>query len=265
MKHRPRRGPPAPPLPPDTPERWRARQVRKLRARLERDAFPRVEMMLLVAVTGAVGLLASWALRLSGLAHMGVRYLFALALAYAAFLALLRIWMRLRPSEHVDLPNLDAPGGGHGPGGFDGGGGGFGGGGASGSYDSPLVVDTGDAAGGLLDGLGGALDAEGCAIPLLLLAVLVAVVLAALTVVWSAPALFAELMLDGLLAAGLYRRLKQAALSHWLDTALRRTAWPFVATCVLVAGTGFVLQALVPQADTLGTAIEALRSAPAPR
>jgi hypothetical protein len=251
-------------LPPDTPERWRARQVRKLRARLERDAFPRLEMFLLVAVTGATGLLASWALRLGGVAHMGVRYLLALGVAYAVFLALLRIWMRLRPSEHIDLPSIDAPGGGHGPGGFEGGGGGFGGGGASGAYDAPMVVDTGDAAGGLVDGLGGALDVDGCAIPVLLLAVLAAVVVAALTVVWSAPALFAELMLDGLLAAGLYRRLRQATPSHWLDTALRRTAWPFVATCLLVAGTGFVLQALVPQADTLGTAIEALQ-APASR
>ena len=262
MDRRPRRGPPAPPLPPDTPERWRARQVRKLRARLERDAFPRVEMCLLVSVTGAAGLLASWALRQSGLAHMGARYLLALGVAYAVFLALLRLWMRLRPSESLDAPNIDLPsGGGHHAGDFTGGGGGFGGGGATGSFDAPPATD---AAGGLADGLG-ALGSEGCAIPLLLLAMLAAVVVAALTVVWSAPALFAELMLDGLLAAGLYRRLKQAAPSHWLDTALRRTAWPFVATCALVAGTGFALQALVPQADTLGTAIEALRAAPAPR
>jgi len=264
MDHRHRRGPPAPPLPPDTPERWRARQVRKLRARLEREGFPRLEMCLLVAVTGATGLLASWGLRLAGLSHMGLRYLLALGVAYAVFLALLRLWMDLRPSRTIDAPNLDFPSvGGHDAGHAIGAGGEFGGGGASGAFDVP-ATDATDAAGGLVDGVGGALDADGCAIPVLLLAVLAAVVVAALTVVWSAPALFAELMLDGLLAAGLYRRLKQAAPSHWLDTALRRTAWPFVATCLLVAGTGFVLQALVPRADTLGTAIEALR-APAPR
>jgi hypothetical protein len=256
------RHPQAPPLPPDTPERWRARQVRKLRARLERDAFPRVEMFLLVGVTGAVGLLASWGLRTLGMAHMGWRYLLAMGLAYAVFLALLRAWMDLRPSEHFDLSgqgiDVDTGGGGTGrlPELFEGGGGGFGGGGASGSFEAPVDADAGS---GIADGLG-AVDGDGCALPLLLIVALAAIVAAALTVVWSAPTLFAELMLDGLLAAGLYRRLKRAPASHWLDTAVRRTAWPFVATCLLVAGTGFVLQALAPQADTLSAAIDVLQA-----
>lgn len=254
----------APALPPDTPERWRAREVRKLRRRLEREGFPRLEMFLLVGLTGAVGLLASWGLRLLGMASMGWRYLVALALAYVVFLSLLRLWLRWRAREHLDLPQGDGGGHGHGSadggagggGDFAGGGGDFGGGGASASFEAP---DAGAAGDGVGSGLGAALDGDGCAIPLLLVAALVAIVLAALTVVWSAPTLFAELILDGLLAAGLYRRLKHAPPAQWLETALRRTAWPFVATCVLVAGGGFALQALAPGADTLGEALAALR------
>jgi uncharacterized membrane protein YgcG len=257
-----------PPLPPDTPERWRAREVRKLRQRLEREGFPRLEMFLLVGVTGAVGLIASWGLRQLGLASMGWRYLLALALAYVVFLALLRGWLRMRPNDRLDVPQVDGDflgdvpgdGGGLGGGGFSGGGGHFGGGGASGSFGAPFD----DVAEGVADGAGSlgvdaALDADGCALPLLVVAALVAIGVAALTVVWSAPTLFAELMLDGLLAAGLYRRLKHAPPAQWLETALRRTAWPFVATCLLVVGGGFVLQALAPGADTLGEALAALR------
>jgi hypothetical protein len=249
------------PLPPDTPERWRARQVRKLRARLERNGFPRLEMFLLVGVTGMAGLVASWALRLAGVAHMGWRYLLALGVAYAVFLLLLRAWMQARPGDQLELPDLPEASlrdKGDLPELFEGGGGDFGGGGASGSFDAMPSLDVPDTV--LESGLDAGLDGEGCAIPLVLLAVLAAVVLAALTVVWSAPTLFAELLLDGVLAAGLYRRLRRAPAGHWLETALRRTAWPFLATCVLVAGTGFALQALVPGADTLGTALEGLQA-----
>lgn len=247
--------------PPLTPRRWRERELRRLRARLEREAFPRLEMFLLVGFTGMVGLVASWGLRLWGVAHMGVRYLLAMALAYAVFLSLLRIWMQVRPSQHLDLPNIDLPsggGGGGGAGSFEGSGGGFGGGGASGSWDA---AESGSASDGLVDGIGeAALDPEGCFIPALLIALLGAIVVAAFTVVWSAPTLFAELLLDGVLAAGLYRRLKHAPPAHWLETALRRTAWPFLATAALVVGTGFVLQALAPQADTLSAAIDAVQA-----
>jgi hypothetical protein len=62
------------------------------------------------------------------------------------------------------------------------------------------------------------------------------------------------------LGAGLSRRLKHAPPAHWLETAVRRTAWPFLATGLLVVGTGFVLQGLVPQADTLSAAIDALQA-----
>lgn len=254
---------PGKPMPIGSPKRWRERELRRLRARLERDAFPRLEMFLLVGLTGAVGLLASWGLRVMGLAHMGWRYLLALGFAYVVFLSLLRIWMRVRPSEHLDLPHIDgAPANlsssGGGSGGFEGGGGEFGGGGASGSFDSLPDLDASDSVG---DGLGSAaLDGEGCFIPVLLVALIGAIVFAALTVIWSAPALFAELLLDGVLAAGLYRRLKHAPPAHWLETALRRTAWPFLATAVLVVGTGFILQNLAPQADTLSAAIETLQA-----
>jgi hypothetical protein len=45
-------------------------------------------------------------------------------------------------------------------------------------------------------------------------------VVAAFWIVWVAPALFAELVLDAALAAGLYRRVRGVRGDHWLRTAV---------------------------------------------
>ena len=61
-----------------------------------------------------------------------------------------------------------------------------------------------------------------------------ALLLSSLWVVYSAPVLFAELLVDGVLAASLYRRLRGLESQHWLETALKRTVWPFVVTCLFL-------------------------------
>jgi hypothetical protein len=250
-----------PPAAPLTAAQWRTRELRRLRARLEQDGFPRLEMMLLVAMTGGVGLVASWALRMGGLASMGWRYLLVVTIAYLVFLGLLRAWLDVRnradSDVSLDFPSPDS----HHDVGTIGAGGDFGGAGATGTWDAPAA---GDALGGVglmgadaaLD-VGAGADEAGCLIvPLILLAVLV---FSALTVVWSAPTLFAEVLLDVLLAAGLYRRLRRTQGRHWLETAVRRTAWPFAITAVVVCVAGFALQAAAPAATTLGEALAHLR------
>ena len=68
------------------------------------------------------------------------------------------------------------------------------------------------------EALGAAAQADELAIPLGTLIVVVAVVatlaLSSLFLVWSAPVLFAELLVDGALAAGLYRRLRRIDPRH---------------------------------------------------
>jgi hypothetical protein len=246
-----------------SPARWRERTLKQLRARLERDGYPRLEMSGLVAVTGFVGLAMSWVLlHLAGLESMGLRWGLATVVAYLVFLGLLRAWIEMRRDgthdSHFDLPDF---GGGSGGGGgsageaFVGGGGRFGGGGASASFESGAAVES-DAA---VDALGGAADGEGCLVlPVLL--VLGAVLVGAAWLVLSAPTLLAELLLDALLAAGLYRRLRHAPPAHWLETAVRRTAAPFALTLVLVAGGGFALEQYAPGAATLSQALAAPRN-----
>lgn len=242
----------------------RARLVQGLQQHLERHTWPRAQMALLVALTGAAGLLASFLLLQAGLQTMGLRYPLALAAAYLVFLALLWLWLRTSALDHIDAPaelgDLGNPGaasdGAALPTPVSGGGGDFAGGGASASFDAPDTV-----ASPLSDGLGTVAEAEEFAIPLAVVLLAIGLALSSLYVVYAAPVLFAELLLDGALAATLYRRLRGLESRHWIETALQRTAVPFLLTALFLVLCGVAMQGYAPQAHSLG---DVLRHAAGP-
>lgn len=246
----------------------RTQAVAQLRGDLLRSSWPRLQMSLLVSLTGGAGLLASFLMLHAGLSSMTWRYPLALLMAYTVFLLLLWLWLRTRAEDWADLPDpgfdISLPGGRTLPNWPSGGGGDFGGGGASASFNAPVPTPSGSnglldsTTDGLADGLGSAgdvLDADELAIPLLVLALAVGLALSSLYVIYSAPTLFAELLLDGALTATLYRRIRSIERRHWVATAVRRTVWPFALTALLLAAVGWGLQSLAPQAHTLGEAI----------
>src|SRR2546427_8543265 len=66
----------------------------------------RLQMALIVALTGAAGFLASHLLRLAGVDAMLLRYPMAVLLAYGVFLLMMWIWIRwrwddVRSEEHT--------------------------------------------------------------------------------------------------------------------------------------------------------------------
>jgi hypothetical protein len=216
-------------------------EIARLRDRLERFGFPRLRMLLIVGATGACGFIASFLLLHAGLDSMPLRYAAAMTIAYAMFLLLLRAWIARPDSTNPDfrdIPGQSSPNhsASH----------------ASGSAD---MHDSG-ATGGIdwLDGLGAA---DEWALPLLLVVAIVTVLFASAWIVVSAPTLFAELLLDGVLSASLYRRLHRLERRHWLDTALRRTIWPFAATTLALVLFAFVAQHYVPGARSLGDVLHA--------
>ena len=245
--------------------------IERTRRRLQRDGFPRLQMALLVALTGGVGFLASFALLHAGMHAMAWRYPLALGVAYLFFLFLLWLWLRTRASDWLDWPNV--PSGSSGPRGGgaaetplrSGGGGDFGGGGASADFtvaeaSGPALPEVelpsvGDAA-------GAAGDADELAIPLLALLLALGLALASLWVVWTAPALLSEVLVDGTLSFTLYRHLRRTQPRHWLTTAVRRTVMPFLLTAVFLAVAGGVLSAAAPGARSIG---EVVRGTDAPR
>lgn len=259
------------------PSRFTRRgEIDRLMRKLEWDGYPRLQMFLLVVLTGGAGLLASFVLLRSGIEAMYVRYPIAVGLGYLAFLFLLWLWLRTKADDYVDgsfdLPDIS--GGGSGGSGVDavpefggGAGGQFGGGGASGNFviddslPSPsLPIGDGGGIGSVGEAVGEVVGgADEGAIPLavaLLIAALVAVLLfATIYIVYLAPALFAELLVDGALSASLYRRMRGLQTRHWLESAVHRTVVPFAVTAVGLALIGYTLQVYAPEAHTLGAVL----------
>lgn len=230
--------------------------LQRLRRNLERQGYPRLQMMLLVALTGGAGFLASFVLLRAGVDVLWLRYGTAVAIAYLVFLALLWLWLRTRAEDYIDapgaLPNLP-----DGSSAYQGGGGRYAGGGANSSWDEPaLNAESGSLPSMKLDAVSSAADADELAIPLAVVifvgTVLIAVLAASVSVVYSAPALFAELLLDGLLSATLYRRLRRLETRHWLETAVRRTFVPFISTLLAMMALGWALSVYAPDARSLG-------------
>jgi Zn-dependent protease len=196
----------------------RSHAVLRLRRRLERDAYPRLQMSLIVVLTAAVGFLFSYLLLRFGLESMMLRYPLALLGAYGFFMFTLWLWLRTTADQHQDWLDAASELEPH----------------FSGSYEyTPRSADNGDG----MD-VSALADTDELAIPLLAVVFVIGTIVASFYVVYLAPVLFAELLFDGVLAFTLYRHLRSAERSHWLQTALRRTAVPFVLTAVFLAVVG---------------------------
>ncbi|HVF68245.1 MAG TPA: hypothetical protein VM914_11300 [Pyrinomonadaceae bacterium] len=260
------------------------RRVERVRRLLMRRGMPRVLMSLILAATGAAGFLVSFALMHMGVARMWLRYPFAVLAAYGVFLFLLRAWLHIQRHSWTDLlpdnlnlidalsdgPHADAVS-------TFGGGGDFAGAGAGGTWEGGASAAASDltghanvgvsggsgvsgggsgSGGGGFDFLGGLdLDSEGCAFFLLAVALIVAGLLASLYVVYAAPTLLAELLVEGLLLSGLYRGMKRGAQQgDWLRAVVRRTWIPVLLTLTLFAAAGYMLQRAAPRARSIGEA-----------
>lgn len=255
------------------PPRPRLLAVREIRARFLDRGFPRLEMSLLLAAAGGAAFLTSFALLHSGVASMAVRYGAAALAGYVTLLALFRLWLwaavrRIASRSSVardvaeavvdGLGDLPLPSGSGSPPGF-GGGGGFsgGGGGASFGDDVPVVAPLQSSAGGGSGSKGGFdlgfdLDFDEGWVVVIPIIAAGAVLVAAFTVVSGAPVLLAELLLDGLVAAGIYRRLRHGERQHWLAGAVRRTWLAALGVIAVATAAGFLVQLVAPTARSIG-------------
>lgn len=243
----------------------RLREIHRLRARLEREGSPRLQMAVIVAITAGSGFLATYYLLRAGVSEMWLRYPAAFAIAYLVFLGSLWLWMRSRARDYAEVADLlpaDGPGAGARSGsGYGGRGGASGGGGASSSYDEPAASEAPDAEGG--SSLGGAVDAaaEGAstaddlAVPVVAVVAIALLGVSLLSSFWiiiSAPTFFAELLVDGVLATTLYRVLRADESRHWLRTAVRRTLLPVLVATTVAALAGWLMALYAPAARSIG-------------
>ena len=242
----------------------RSSEVARARRQLQYHGWPRLQMALIVLLTGGAGFLASHALRLAGLDSMLLRYPLAVLLAYTVFLLLMWLWIRWRWDAVADgVAEVVGNGGGGGSSpragpSWGGNGGHSGGGGASSSWaeaSTPSLTDTDGAS--LLE----VADGE-AGLPLLAVAGIIAlaagVLLASAWVVWSAPVLMAELLVDAAIVGGLYRRMQGMGAQGWWQLCLSHTIWPLLGLLVFFAVLGWFAQQLAPDAVNLMQVVQAL-------
>lgn len=256
--------------------------AKQVEQRLLATSFPRLQMMLILALAAVGTFLCSALLVRCGLRSMGLRYALAVVGGYLSFLSFVRVWIAYQtrnwkfgradpasPAERrfdldlpdgldnlakLDLQDLSALGelGGAAGNAFSGGGGAFGGGGASGSFD----VDLGSGDSGASDALD-AVSGSDDALPIVIAVVaLLGGVVALGLVVYSSPVLFAEVLLDVAVLGAVYKKNQRHQRSHWAAGVLGRTYKPMLVLMVLAAIFGFAVQSTAPQATTLGAVLE---------
>jgi hypothetical protein len=231
------------PISPKSLARWDL--VARLRAHLSRTGRPRSQTLTLVSATALLGLLASIALLHLHLHNMALRYIISVAIAYAGFLGLVRFWILYqrrtwqwegasgaRPitARAPTQPRQKNPGDG---------------------FSWPDIVDILDIFGGLDE--------------LIVVALFIAGAISIFFVIWHiinfvvlGPEFLAEVLLDGVFSAALYRRLGQIERQHWMKTVLAKTIAPFLWTLLFFAFLGAVSGHYAPEAVSIGGVVRHL-------
>ncbi len=221
--------------------------------------MPRFQISLILLFTGLAGFLMSFSLLHLGVPWMWLRYPIAILIAYCVFLLLLRLWLFLQrrnldvdfdPSA-LDFSSSEASG--HGESLQFGGGGDFGGGGAGGSWGESISSSSSASSGGSVsDGVGFDLDLEEGWLVVLAIVALIGGLVASIYIIYIAPALLAEILVDGALVGGLYKRVKPIEQRHWLRAAVRRTLLPAILAAIFFTVAGYAMQKAVPAAHSMG-------------
>jgi len=126
------------------------------------------------------------------------------------------------------------------------------------AFISDAVIDSGDGAdsgGEIASEVAGALDMDELIFVIIAAAAICAGLLVCVYVVWTAPALLAELLVDGWVMSRVYKKLKLIDQSHWISGALRRTWFPAVLVAVFFAIAGLFLQRIAPGAESFGDVV----------
>ncbi len=239
----------------------RSKKIEEIVARM---TLPRVQISIILMVTCLIGFLSSMLLLALGLDLMAVRYPLVVAMAYGSFLFLLKIWLWLQAhGGGSDIGDVifdgPFPSDSVADGAVFGGGGDFAGAGAGGNWVEPLgIADTGSVSvGGGLD-VDVGLDADEFGLLILAIVAAFAALLAIFYVIYIAPVLLAEIVIDGLLVSGLYRTMKNVERRYWLTTAIKKTVLPAILVAVMLGVSGWLLQKIAPDARSIGGVVHSI-------
>lgn len=238
-----------------------------MRTRLEAGYWPRVHCMLIVTVSMAAAFLTSFVMLVVHVNWMAVRYGAAALAGYATFLFLLHAWVRwkwsrFKPTDDgsdlvdvaantIDLP-LDLASLPRGAARFAGGGGRSGGGGASGAFGSPVQAASASVKPG--GGGGWTLDFDGDDLVWVIVAVAAAFagIVAVGYVIWIAPTLLAEAIVNGAIAGKVYHGLRKHQDDFWTSQSFRHTIVSTIVVIVCASLVGYAFNRIAPEARSIG-------------
>ncbi len=232
----------------------RERAIQRLAAYIERRGQSRFLMLIFTAGATLSGVLASMCLHAAGMDSMAIRFPLSVGIAYLMFLLELSFFVshhRATRKNFVDdsfplftsdlsgFPQSIQIGGGR----------------------SPATLSEKPSGGGF--DIGG-INGDGIIVILLIIAAIVTTIAANLFMIYQAPVLLAEVLVDGVLFFDIARRMNRMSTQHWVSGAMRRTFFPIliVAVCFSVIGIG--LQSISPKATTMAEAFR-VTHASAPR
>lgn len=222
----------------------RDRRVDRIRAHIEEQSYPRLEALVLVSLAGMCGFIVSFALLSAGVTSMPVRYAISGVTGYIAFLALLSVYIAWKrqmegfdhTADALDLGIRSLPSRSSGSGE------------ASDAWNESASGDGGS----WLDGF----DDLGWVV--LALAAAIAGLIAVASIVWAAPALLAEVLVDALIVSSVSRHLADSERRDWTATAIRRTWIPATIVIIALVVGGWALQQAAPEATSIGPALKSL-------
>jgi hypothetical protein len=238
----------------------RSKLIERVRRHLEQRGWPHVVLFVIVALSGFTGFIVSFALLSAGMSSMAWRYGIAGTSGYLAFLGLLALYIAWKrrlgefgPEEALDVAQwmdfrLPTDAGSMAPRYFSGGR--SGGGGSSASWDGSSASDRGS----WFDG-----DSDFVWV-LVAAAALFAAGLAVSYVVWIAPALLAEVLVDAIIIGTVSKQMARLERRDWTATAIRRTWFPATVMILTLVVGGWALQQAVPDAQSIGPAVHGLLS-----
>jgi hypothetical protein len=259
------------------PTNRRLERVSRLSLALEQRGYPRLTMLVIVSGAAATAFLTSASLLWAGVRYMPVRYAVASLLGYAVFVWLVRGWLSARDRREagqrlvenaadatdvvniVDLPGAVLRTAGRGTrevpidvfqGGRSGGAGATAAFGNAPPQMPVMVMAPGSTESSTAPSWASGLDDDALKLlPLLAAAAVFIGLFAAGSVVWAAPQLLAEILVDGAIAGQAYRRLRTGS---WSGGVIRRTWKPMLAIFVAFVALGFAGHYFDPAADSIG-------------
>jgi hypothetical protein len=214
----------------------RAALIASLRNRVEWDGWPRCTVTLMVALAGLASFLSSAVMLRVGLDSMAVRYGLAAVVGYAAFLGLVRLWIAVQRGSWG--PDIDPI--------------------SDGIEGLRAVGDVPRALGVDADIGGVDFDLEGLFVILLVLLLALGGLFAIGYVVYAAPALLAEVMLDAAIVASVSKKLNPDESRWWAGGVVSRTVFPAAALVFCVSLAGYAFSLVAPDAHSIGGVVREL-------